>query len=75
MIGGGSLPEESLPTKLVAIPAASGAALEALAKRLRQGETPVVGRIEDGRLLLDPRSVANREHAALVRAVKAALAG
>jgi L-seryl-tRNA(Ser) seleniumtransferase len=75
MIGGGSLPEESLPTKLVAIPTASGATLEALAKRLRQGETPVVGRIEDGRLLLDPRTVERREDAALVGAVKAALAG
>ena len=31
MVGGGSLPEESLPTKLVAIDAPSGAALEALA--------------------------------------------
>jgi L-seryl-tRNA(Ser) seleniumtransferase len=75
MIGGGSLPEESLPTKLIALPAAGGAELEALAKRLRLGETPVVGRIEDGRLLLDPRTVASRDHAALVRAVKAALAG
>jgi len=74
MIGGGSLPEESLPSKLIAIPAASGAALETLARRLRQGETPVVGRIEDGRLVLDPRTVASRDHAALVRAVKAALA-
>jgi L-seryl-tRNA(Ser) seleniumtransferase len=75
MIGGGSLPEESLPTKLIALPASGGAELEALAKRLRLGETPVVGRIEDGRLLLDPRTVASRDHAALVRAVKAALAG
>ncbi|HEU0074642.1 MAG TPA: L-seryl-tRNA(Sec) selenium transferase [Dehalococcoidia bacterium] len=75
MIGGGSLPEESLATRLVAVPAAGGAALEALAKRLRQGETPVVGRIEDGRLLLDPRTVASRDDAAVVRAVKAALAG
>jgi L-seryl-tRNA(Ser) seleniumtransferase len=75
MIGGGSLPEESLPTKLIALPAAGGAELEALGQRLRLGETPVVGRIEDGRLLLDPRTVASRDHAALVRAVKAALAG
>jgi L-seryl-tRNA(Ser) seleniumtransferase len=74
MIGGGSLPEESLPSKLVSLPAESGAQLEALAKRLRTGETPVVGRIEDGRLLLDPRTVDRREDASLVRAVKEALA-
>ncbi len=72
MIGGGSLPEESLPTKLVALPAASGSALEALAQRMRQGETPVVGRIEDGLLLLDPRTVQPGEDAPLVAAVKAA---
>jgi L-seryl-tRNA(Ser) seleniumtransferase len=75
MVGGGSLPEESLASKLVSIPAAGGTALEALAKRLRLGETPVVGRIEDGRLLLDPRTVDPRDDASLVRAVKAALAG
>jgi len=75
MIGGGSLPEESLPTKLIAISLKSGAELEAVAKRLRQGEPAVVGRIEDGRLLLDPRTVASRDYASLVGAVKAALAG
>ncbi len=73
MVGGGSLPEESLPTKLVAIGASGGAALEALARRLRQGETPVVGRIEDGLLLLDPRTVDRRDEAALVEAVRSAL--
>jgi L-seryl-tRNA(Ser) seleniumtransferase len=74
MIGGGSLPEESLPTKLVALPAASGAALEALARHLRLGEPSIVGRIEDGRLLLDPRTVDPREDATLVRRAKEALA-
>ncbi len=75
MVGGGSLPEESLPTKLVAIDAPGGAALEAFAKRLRLGETPIIGRIEDGRLLLDPRTVDPRDAATLVAGVKAALAG
>jgi L-seryl-tRNA(Ser) seleniumtransferase len=75
MIGGGSLPEESLPTRLVAINAGGGVTLEAVAKRLRTGEPAVVGRIEDGRLLLDPRTVAPIDDAALVRAVKLALSG
>ncbi len=74
MVGGGSLPEESLPTKLVAIRASGGAALEALARQLRQCETPVVGRIEDGLLLLDPRTVDRRDEAALVDAVRSAVA-
>jgi L-seryl-tRNA(Ser) seleniumtransferase len=72
MVGGGSLPEESLPAKLVAIPG-TGAALEALAKRLRLGDPPIIARIEDNRLLLDPRTVDPREDAALVTGLKAAL--
>jgi L-seryl-tRNA(Ser) seleniumtransferase len=38
-------------------------------KRLRGGEPPVIGRITEGKLLLDLRSVRPREDAALVRAV------
>jgi L-seryl-tRNA(Ser) seleniumtransferase len=69
MIGGGSLPEESLPTKLLAI---SGDVTE-LAHRLRTGDPPVVARIEDGALLLDPRTVQPREDRALLAALKKAL--
>jgi L-seryl-tRNA(Ser) seleniumtransferase len=75
MIGGGSLPEESLPTKLVGLLASSGAALEALTRRLRLSDPPIVARIEDGRLLLDPRTVDPRDDATLVKSVKAASTG
>ncbi len=74
MIGGGSLPEESLPTKLVAI-AGEGAYVTDLPRRLRLGDPPVVARIENDRLLLDPRTVASRDTNAVVRALKAALSG
>jgi L-seryl-tRNA(Ser) seleniumtransferase len=74
MVGGGSLPEEALPTKLLAIPATSGAGLEQLARRLRLGQTPVVGRIADGRLLLDPRTVDPNDDPELVRMLQSALA-
>jgi L-seryl-tRNA(Ser) seleniumtransferase len=74
MVGGGSLPEEALPTKLLAIPATSGAGLEALARRLRLGPTPVVGRIADDRLLLDPRTVDPNDDPELVRMLQSALA-
>jgi len=53
-VGGGSLPGETLPTYVVALAAPSP---DVLAKRLRQGTPPVVARIEDDRLLLDPRTV------------------
>jgi len=71
MIGGGSLPEESLASRLVALHSAD---VEALAKRLRTSATPVVGRIEHDALLLDPRTVQPGEDEALVATVRAALA-
>jgi L-seryl-tRNA(Ser) seleniumtransferase len=70
MIGGGSLPEESLPTRVLAIEHPD---VDGLAHRLRLGEPAVVGRVEHGRLLLDPRTVHPREDATLLAAVKSAL--
>jgi L-seryl-tRNA(Ser) seleniumtransferase len=72
MVGGGSLPEESLPTKLVAI-SGDGAYLSELARRLRAGDPPVVARIEHDALLLDPRTVRPKEDRGLLAAVKVAL--
>jgi L-seryl-tRNA(Ser) seleniumtransferase len=55
-VGGGSFPAASLPTHLVALtPPALGA--DALALRLRLGRPPVVARVADGRVLLDPRTL------------------
>ena len=45
----------------------------ALAAALRTGEPPVVGRIQDDRLLLDPRTLDDVEVDAAARAVLAAL--
>ena len=70
MIGGGSLPEESLPTRLLALECED---VEGVAKRLRLGDQAVVGRVEHGRLLLDPRTVHPREDEALVKALRRAL--
>jgi L-seryl-tRNA(Ser) seleniumtransferase len=70
MIGGGSLPEESLPTKLVAVRRDD---VSEVARRLRTGQPAVVGRIEGGALLLDPRTVQPGEERTLIAAVKAAL--
>jgi len=53
-VGGGSLPGETMPTRLVAL---AVDAPDAAAARLRAGEPPVIARIEDGRLVLDPRTV------------------
>jgi len=70
-VGGGSLPEVTLPTRALAIPVPDP---DALAARLRGGDPPVVARIEEGRLLLDPRTVLPGEDQPLLAAVRAALA-
>lgn len=72
MVGGGSLPEESLPTKVLAVPG-DGGYLSEVARRLRASDPPVVGRIDGGRLLLDPRTVEPAQDRALVTALRAAL--
>jgi L-seryl-tRNA(Ser) seleniumtransferase len=73
MVGGGSLPEEGVPTRVLAVPG-EGALLLEVARRLRLGEPSVVGRIEADALLLDPRTVDPRDDAALLSALRSALA-
>jgi L-seryl-tRNA(Ser) seleniumtransferase len=68
-IGGGALPGETLPTWAVAVAAA---APDALAAALRHGDPPVVGRIAEGQLLLDLRTVPPRMDEVVLRAVQAA---
>ncbi|WP_084536506.1 L-seryl-tRNA(Sec) selenium transferase [Azospirillum halopraeferens] len=71
--GGGSLPGVTIPTRTLALRAASmGAA--ALAARLRTGRPAVVGRLSGDRLLLDLRTVAEAELPALAAAVREAVA-
>ena len=70
-IGGGSLPGETLPTTLLAIDPDGG--VESLAHRLRHAKHPVIGRIEDNRLLLDPRTVLPDEDEALLQTLHEAL--
>ena len=53
-VGGGSLPGTSLPSRLVAI---SHTTPDQLANRLRQERIPVIGRIQDGRFHIDPRTI------------------
>lgn len=70
VVGGGSLPDESLPSTALALTCVSPVDL---ARRLRLGLPPVVGRIERNSVLLDPRTVDPRDDDALVEAVAAAL--
>jgi L-seryl-tRNA(Ser) seleniumtransferase len=71
-VGGGSLPEETLPTDVLAldIPHVDLAAAE-----LRRGITPVIARVQDGKLLLDPRTVLIEEEDLLIQQLNLILAG
>ncbi len=66
--GGGSSPAGERPTRLLSLPAK-------LEKRLREGEPPILGRVHEGRLLLDLRTVLPEEDAVLVRRLRELLAG
>ncbi len=68
-VGGGSLPGETLPTKLVALSVRSPN--QFLAK-LRAAPTPVIARVEGDRVVFDPRTVSEAEEAELSKAVIAA---
>jgi L-seryl-tRNA(Ser) seleniumtransferase len=72
-VGGGALPLLELPGPAVALDAGAGGP-EALALALRQGEPPVIARIQDGGLLLDPRTLSDEEAVQAAAAIAAALA-
>jgi len=72
-VGGGSLPDQTMKTCVVEVTAAAVSDTE-LAYRLRTGRPAVMGRLRDGRLVLDVRTVFAAQEddlvAALGRAVK-----
>ena len=73
MVGGGSLPGGTLPTKLVAISIQgkkNAAFVLKLSQELRNYPTPIIGRISDNVLLLDPRSVLPEEDKTVCSALK-----
>src|SRR5580700_274918 len=74
LVGGGSTPAQSLPTKVVRIASARYSSSD-LELRLRSGAiaAPVIARIEDDRLLLDLRTVFPEQEAALTETLASAL--
>jgi L-seryl-tRNA(Ser) seleniumtransferase len=69
--GGGSTPGQPLKSWLVAIDCADVVEAE---QRCRMSDPPVIARIEDGRLLLDLRTVFPAEESQLARVIRAACA-
>lgn len=72
-VGGGALPTAELPTFLVSLNPTRMPAME-LAGRLRLGEPPVIVRVQQDRLFLDPRTIAPEQEDDLLDAVGRAYA-
>jgi L-seryl-tRNA(Ser) seleniumtransferase len=56
ILGGGAAPSSVLPTRLLAVTCGTLSA-DQLAARLRQSDPPILARVEEGRVLLDLRTV------------------
>jgi L-seryl-tRNA(Ser) seleniumtransferase len=73
LVGGGSTPSQTLPTKLIRISSSAHSVAE-LEKRLRRGPTgaAVIARVEKGHLILDLRTVLPEQDCALAKSLAAA---
>jgi L-seryl-tRNA(Ser) seleniumtransferase len=69
-VGGGSLPDETLPTFVLGISVGSP---NRLLDQLRHGEPPVIARLEDEKVLFDPRTILPEQDHELVRAIRLAI--
>jgi L-seryl-tRNA(Ser) seleniumtransferase len=69
-VGGGSLPGQQLPTRALALQTDSP---NAVAATLRTATPPVIARVEDEQLILDPRTVLPEQDAALAQILQVTL--
>jgi L-seryl-tRNA(Ser) seleniumtransferase len=66
-VGGGSLPDESIPTFLLSLEVKS---VEKFLKALRKNNPPIIARTEQDKILLDPRTVLPEQEGALLVGLK-----
>ena len=74
VIGGGSAPGARLPSRALAVSSLDLSADE-IARRLRSSETPIIARVEEGRVLLDLRTVKPEQDVAVLKAVEGLATG
>jgi L-seryl-tRNA(Ser) seleniumtransferase len=67
VVGGGAAPSAVLPTRLIALTHA-GLSADELSARLRASTPPIIARVEEGRVLLDLRTVFPEQDANLATA-------
>jgi L-seryl-tRNA(Ser) seleniumtransferase len=70
-VGGGSLPGELLPTRLVALDVPNP---DQFLVQIRHSRPPIIARVEDDRVLVDPRTVLPQQEGALLVELQNALA-
>lgn len=70
VIGGGAAPSAVLPTRLLAVTRA-GLSADAISASLRASEPPVIARVEEGRVLLDLRTVFPEQDEGVTAALRA----
>ncbi len=68
LLGGGAAPSSVLPTRVVAL-TCEGLSADELAARLRSSDPPIIARVDEGRVLLDLRTVFPEQDAALAAAL------
>ncbi len=66
-VGGGSLPDESIPTWLLELEVGSA---EKSLRTLRKNNPPIIARTENDRIMLDPRTVLPEQEGALLVGLK-----
>jgi L-seryl-tRNA(Ser) seleniumtransferase len=69
VIGGGAAPSSVLPTRLVAL-SCTGLSADELAARLRASDPPVIARVEEGKVLVDLRTVFVEQDEAIADALR-----
>jgi len=75
-VGGGAFPERDLPTSLVCLyPLDASLKVDDLRERLLDTDPPLVGRMEDGRFCLDPRTLTIPEFTLAASALALAASG
>jgi L-seryl-tRNA(Ser) seleniumtransferase len=68
LLGGGAAPSSTLPTRLLAV-TCDGLSADELAAQLRGSEPPIITRVEEGRVLLDLRTVFPEQDEAIENAL------
>ena len=66
VVGGGAAPSAVLPTRLLAV-SVKGVSADELLRRMRMSDPPIIARVEEGRVLIDLRTVFPEQDDAIVK--------